>query len=124
MFALTAYGSTDSVAVYHRPEKVIVMVNEYGQAPRLNTVLTAFAQKERLIFETADFSMKCAKGRQGIGCNLRLLPFGDGKIGAKDAAWQGATDAQDFAVEFEGSRGHYLQLSAESGILSFHSRRP
>ena len=125
LFSLASFAGSDSVAVFHRPEKVVVLLNEYGEKGRLHSMMDAWGAGKELFWQTEEFYLNCARASAGVTCTLRLLPLGSARIEAKDSYWEGnGPIAADFAVSFESSRGHGLEFSARSGRVFFHARRP
>lgn len=73
-------SSWDSVAVFHRPEKVIVLVHEDGVADlqnnRLRRFMSLFGQESSLVieFKEGDLRIQCAKDDFRARCSFRILP--------------------------------------------------
>lgn len=124
LFSLASFAASDSVAVFHRPEKVVVLLNEYGSHGRLHQMMDAWGASKELFWETEEFYVNCGRAKAGITCTLRLLPAGNARIETKESFWEGSGPAADFAVSFESSRGHGLEFSSRGGRISFHARRP
>lgn len=124
LFSLVSFAASDSVAVFHRPDKVVVLLNEYRQQGRLSAMMNAWGAEKELFWQTEEFYVNCARAKAGITCTLRLLPTGNARIEDKDSFWEGSGPSEDFAISFESSRGHGLEFSSVGGRLSFHARRP
>jgi hypothetical protein len=124
LFSLVSFAAADSVAVFHRPEKVVVLLNEYRQQGRLHSLMQAWGEEKELFWQAEELYVSCARAKAGITCTLRLLPAGNARIEAKDSFWEGNGPAKDFAVSFESSRGHGLEFSSQGGRIFFHARRP
>lgn len=124
LFSLAAFAASDSVAVFHRPEKVVVLLNEYGPQGRLHSMMDAWGAGKELFWQAEEFYVNCARAKSGVTCTLRLLPTGNARIEAKDSFWEGKGASADFSITFESSRGHGLEFSSQGGRLSFHARRP
>lgn len=124
IFSLASFAASDSVAVFHRPEKVVVLLNEYGSEGRLHSMMNAWGAEEELFWQAEGFYVNCARAKAGVTCTLRILPTGPARIDAKESFWEGNGPSADFALFFESSRGHELEFSSQGGRLSFHARRP
>lgn len=76
VFSSNLAHAWDAVAVFHKPEKVIVQINEPYPAARLEAVLTATGSTDSWSFLSEDESFKaqCDRGTLGITCIFRLVP--------------------------------------------------
>lgn len=124
LFSLVSFAAADSVAVFHRPEKVVVLLNEYGDQGRLHSMMDAWGAGQELFWKTEELYVNCARTKSGVTCTLRLLPVGSARIEGKDSFWEGSGPSGDFSFAFESSRGHRLDFSSVGGRISFHARRP
>lgn len=125
LLSVLSFAAADSVAVFHRPEKVVVLLNEHGAKGRLHAMMDAWGADKELFWQTEEFYVNCARGKNGVTCTLRLLPVGQARIEEKESFWQGVgPNTGDFSVSFESSRGHGLEFGSKGGRLSFHARRP
>lgn len=124
LFSVLTFAASDSVAVFHRPEKVVVLLNEYSHEGRLHSMMSAWGAKDQLFWQTEEFYVNCGRAKAGITCTLRLLPVGNARIEEKESFWEGNGPVGDFAFSFESSRGQQFDFSVKAGRISFHTRRP
>lgn len=129
-----AFAAWDSVAVFHRPEKNIVLINERGTTNlRLQNWLALFGEAGCLEFlsTAGDVKISCANVSEGSGCTFRFLPgtetnrFGargvDSKIAYTDLQGFGfdAAKAEGFDVSFLNSNGDRFRIWADGAFVNF-----
>lgn len=74
-FVQTAQAGQDSVGVFYRPEKVVILINEAQGAPRLQGLMEALGAQDTLVYQSADESLRIQCGRQpnAATCTFRVL---------------------------------------------------
>lgn len=117
----TSFAAQDSVAVFYRPEKVIVLLNEKQGAPRLQKFMDAIGAEGSFVYESTDKALRinCARNDFESTCTFRILSESNmGKIGVKRAeAFVPATDIHvqsDYEMTFESSMGDRFHLKLNS----------
>jgi hypothetical protein len=68
-------ASYDSVAVFHRSEKVVVLINEQDQG-RLQAWMNHVGDEEDMLIEAPDKSIRlnCGRNREAATCTFTFLP--------------------------------------------------
>lgn len=126
--AASSHAAADSVAVFHRPDKVVVQVNEAGAVSRLQTMLDAFGADKELLWKSPEggLYLNCGRNERAATCIFRFTPSKQVGIRAKEALFVLPTGspAQDFHVIFEGSRGDRFRFVSQAGQIVAHARRP
>jgi hypothetical protein len=130
LFAPLSFSASDSVAVFHRPEKVAILVNERGHNGRIQQFMNAWGAKDELFWQSSDesFRLNCGRSETGATCNFRLLPSPSVEIRAKEslgkAQWtgEGAVPA-DVHFSFESSRENYFEFTSHIGELTIFTRK-
>lgn len=131
--ALPASAAWDSVAVFHRPEKVIVLINERGSLgqSRLQNWMDLFSTESStaasLQFLSNDEGIKFTCGRQvdAASCTFRFLPSKNVVISDRhveavlnktELAQAGLPlkEVTDFDISFLNSNGDQFRLWIES----------
>ncbi|WPU67192.1 hypothetical protein [Peredibacter starrii] len=76
VFAVSAIASSDSVAFFYNPEKVVVLINERSQTGRLNNFMNHFGNNDVLNTTSIDqkINISCARGQLGIACTFKFFP--------------------------------------------------
>ncbi len=127
-----AQASLDSVGVFHRPERVVVLINEDSRSSRLKEMMQVLSLPERTELLSADGSIKidCGRNNQTASCTFRFLPSQIVSIGEKNV--QAKIDLQDlnissqgsFSIEFESSmQDRFVMQVSESTAHFFASKR-
>lgn len=122
MSAATAFGASDSVAVFQRPEKIVVQINESGSNSRLQKFMNAWGAGEQLFWQTAseDVRINCGRGDYGTTCMFRLIPSEIVRVEDTVASAElplTEVNAGDIEVGFESSRGQKFALTIADRIL-------
>jgi hypothetical protein len=132
IFAVSA--NWDSVAVFHRPEKVIVLMNEEGaqESSRLQNFMELFNKAVRVHYESGPDGIKIACDRAGdkATCIFRFTPgeraeIEDRSVRAylplKDLESFGFNlkNASSFEMKFLNSNGDQFHLWVEGDLLMF-----
>ncbi|WP_374035152.1 hypothetical protein ACES2I_04960 [Bdellovibrio bacteriovorus] len=102
-----AQAAADSVAVFHRAEKVGVLLNERGAYGRIQQFMDAVGAEARYRWLSADESVKieCAREDVRATCTIRFLPSEIVKIQGRSVKAFVATKEfpQSFEMAFESS---------------------
>ncbi|WP_347357242.1 hypothetical protein [Bdellovibrio sp.] len=102
-----AFAAADSVAVFHRAEKVGVLLNERAAYGRIHQFMDAVGADSRFRWLTADESVKieCAREDVRATCTLRFLPSEIVAIKGRSVKALVATSdfPQPFEMTFESS---------------------
>lgn len=129
LLATQSHAAADSVAVFHRPEKVAILVNERGRNGRIQQFFNAWGIERELFWENEDqsFRINCGRSEAGATCNFRLLPSAQVQIHAKESLGQaqftGANTPTDVHFSFESSRGNYFEFRSVNGLLTIYTRK-
>lgn len=134
----TALASLDSVGVFHRPEKVVVLVSERGANTRLMNWMNAWSSERSFEILSEDESIRIQCGTNELlttTCTFRLLPSrfvsiekgSSGKTADFDISLQNINReplVHEFSMSFESSENHRFQISIENGILKALASKP
>lgn len=116
----------DAVAVFYKPEKVIVQINESYPAARLEALLTATGSTDSWSFLSDDQSFKaeCDRGTLGITCIFRFLPSDTVTVDDKKA--QGFIQValiDSIELAFLNSNGDNVQITGDNVGLIFKAAK-
>ena len=135
----------DSVAVFYRPEKTVVQINERGDdGSRLKQFMNLFENENidnsgsttDIVFESKDKNMRidCGRNKEAATCMMRFLPserilLQDKTVMAVfalndlDLPYFSESRARDFRISFKNSNGDQFAISYEAGYLRFDGRK-
>lgn len=125
LFLSPLYASQDSVGVFYKPEKVIVLIEEKKVAPRLNGFMNALSADNEFRYESYDKNLRIACGRNSekAVCTFTVLPGALGKIShRKVEAFIPAIEfnfKNDYEMSFESSMQDRFYLKINSEGLEF-----
>lgn len=130
LFCLNTLAATDHVGVFHRMDKVIILINEPTGGP-LDHIISKLGLlgENKWLSEDGSFKMSCGKDPGRIGCTIRLLPSDDISIGERDAVMQislnqiGVSYSESFEIAFESSRKDKFIFSLSNGILRIYATK-
>ena len=125
LFNLPAFGGFDSVGIFHRPEKVIVLINEIGEGERLQTMMNYFEVGETMSMVSTDnsISILCKRRINTASCTFIFLPGKNTFIGTRTLEASvcldelGATIIDDFDMSFESSLKDKFIMNVTNGIF-------
>lgn len=129
----SAFAQSDSVAVFHRPEKVIIQINEgYEGTRRLIDLLENLKQEKQFSTSSADENIKisCARGSEEVAsCIFKFLPGKNVIITNKKV--EATINLSDLKLEsvnnleiyFESSMKDKFQLKITDGVLSISASK-
>lgn len=120
-------ASSDSVGVFHRPERVVVLVNEGARSTRLSQMMQTLGLPDRTQLISSDSSVKieCGRNDQAASCTFRFLPsksvvigekFVEAKVFLADLKIEALND---FVIEFESAMQDRFVMQVSSGIVHF-----
>ena len=126
ILSTSTFAASDSIGVFHRPEKVLVLINERGSNARLQEMMNAFGIGDTLQAITADETVKisCAREESLASCTFRFLPGKDVTISGKTVQAKALmTDlkletSESFEMYFESSMADKFLLKVENGLLT------
>lgn len=129
--SVSAIASADSVGVFHRPEKVVVLINERGVDGRLHQFMNQMGAGSQLQVLSLDESLKIECGRQtdAVSCTFRFFPSEAIEIGQRfvkaEFAASDLTQALPTAFEmtFESSREDLFVLKSDGASLSLFAKK-
>ena len=125
-------AANDSVAIFYRPEKVVVVINERGEAARLQSFMNFVDAGLSLQKETSDGSIKiaCKRTIEVSSCTFSFIAGEKVTIGERFVRAQlllsdfSLESAEDFSLSFESSMGDQFTLSALSGkTIQFFAKK-
>lgn len=124
------WAAADSVAVFHRPEKVIVLINERGESGRLHDMMNSMNVDSTLVTQTRDDSIKiqCSRIVDAVSCTFRFFPATGIQI--KDKTLKARTllsnlnlESENFEMLFESSREDKFVLKIIDGNINFYAAK-
>ncbi len=124
MCASIVHAAADSVAVFHRPEKVVVLINENGTESRLQQFMNALSADHRVFWVTRDESIKidCARNTDKVSCTFRFTPS-DSVIIEEKRVWAETEAAElsknEFQMSFESSQEDRFHLTMTPEGIQF-----
>ncbi len=127
MSSLQAVASSDSVAVMLRPEKTVVLINEF-KTSRVHAWMDLMGVGSELHLLNQDQSIKVDCGRQEktASCTFRFLPshavkFDTGLVEAVMPLENAAPG--DLEISFESSRGDRFVIVQSEGQIYFRGSK-
>ena len=129
--SFAAAPSRDSVAVFHRLEKVVVLVNEAGRNSRMQKLMEVLGGANDILLLNSDQSIKmdCGRSETAVSCTFRFLPSAATQFGARslDATASlselQASATQDIEMVFESSRQDRFVISIVGPVIHFHAEK-
>lgn len=112
----------DSVAVFHRPKKVIVLINEKGRTSRLQQLMDLIGTGTEAYVRNSSESVRfvCKRNAQAASCTFRFLPDEENIIEPKKVQTTRSLEEMGltglngrFAIEFLNSNGDFFMLKIE-----------
>lgn len=139
LFSMEALAAWDSVAVFHRQEKVIVLINEDGQkglpTSRLQNFIDLFKDTDsiRFLSESTGIRISCGRDLEVSSCTFRFTPGSNTLI--EERAVSAHLSLNEFSnlrmdIEFEGfevsflnSNGDRFRLWVDDQVMYFAGRK-
>lgn len=133
----SSYGK-DSVGVFHRPDKVIILVTERGLTSRLaqfmnlwNPSLNITQNPEAIIWQSPDqeLTIRCFKNYDEHSCTFKLLPTSTfveihvAQATLVDYPLSGLGTVQDFEMEFKSSRDDHFRLVSTKDKITLEATK-
>lgn len=118
-----AQNPRDSIGVFHRPEQVIVLANEYAPARRINAFMNALGTNELIITSNRDSSFKlhCYRTAEAASCKFVLRPSDSVQIAVKRVSAVTSElqidSESEFEMSFASSNGDRLKVTLNHGRL-------
>lgn len=129
-FSVLCSAASDSVGVFHRPDKVIILISDNMNGRLFNFLVAAnFVVGTPWETQNSDFRISCGMNPFKVGCTLVLKPSERVMIGERDVNFQ--TSLSDFgsksqdvlSVDFESSMQDKLALSLDEGVMSLYATK-
>lgn len=130
--SLTSHAALDHVGVFHRMDKVIILINEPigGQLDRMLKALNGFGEENRKwISADGTFKISCGRGDTIMGCTIRFLPSENTIIGERDVTHEislnelGTASSGNIEIYFESSRKDKFILSLQNNVLKIYATK-
>ncbi len=125
LLSTNASASRDSVAIFHRPNKVVILLNEKNGAPRLHALMKSLGADQNFVYESYDRNLriKCARNEEESTCTFAVETGGLGTIGNKrvDALIPAIelNIQNDYSMHFESSMQDKFRVIINSDGLEF-----
>lgn len=128
LLSVTALASLDSVGVFHRPDKVVVLVTDNNPSGRIQEFMTALGTDELFIWKNSDqsISIRCGRSSREASCTFRFFPSESVQIENKSVnAFISAEElaSADFSIDFESSMGDRFILKNTAQGLNFEASK-
>lgn len=131
MTASSAFAAADSVGVFYRPEKVVVLINEDYRTSRLAEMMDALGLGEKALLLSSDESIKidCGRNAQAASCTFRFLPSAIVNVGHKNvevlvtAEELKLPQAPAFEMVFESSMADRFVMQVAHGKVYFFANK-
>lgn len=130
LISSTAMAASDSVAVFHRPEKVVILINERGETGRLHDVMSCFYVEDSFVTQNVDESIKiqCKRMTDAVSCSFRFFPATGIQIQDKTLKAQSSLknldlESDNFEMSFESSREDRFSLKVLDGNIIFFAAK-
>jgi len=129
-FLLPAFAVNDSVAVFLRPEKSVILINERGADSRLQNLFSALNADTDLLWESEDKSIRlnCGRNETAATCTIRLLPSQRVSIEARrvlaSAELRGIQNPKNAELTWESSRFNRFTVKIFNGRIELIGQKP
>lgn len=128
-----AQAAQDHVGVFHRMEKVIVLINEPAGG-RLDQMLEALNHrtndyKIKWLSSDGTFKLSCGRGDNITGCTIRFLPTSNIAIGPRDVTLEidlhdlGIFSSENFEMYFESAQQDKFTMSIQNNVLRIYATK-
>jgi hypothetical protein len=126
----SAFASSDSIAVFHRPEKIVILINEVGESGRLHDLMNAFGKENSFVAQSAEDSIKIQCGRvpDAASCTFRFFPgagiqITEKSVKARTLLANLGLESENFEMFFESSREDKFVLKVIDGNINFFASK-
>ncbi len=126
----SVFASADSVAVFHTPEKIVVLINESGETGRLHDMMNAFGKEKSFTLQTPDDTIKiqCARITDAASCTFRFFPGAgiqifEKSLKARTLLTNLNLESENFEMIFESSREDKFVLKIIDGNINFFASK-
>lgn len=132
LISVSAWANRDSVGVFYRPEKTVVLATEnLYRTQRLPAMMRALGAENRLLLVSKDNSIKidCGASLEAASCTFRFFPSDVVEIGVKNVEALiafvdlGVVDAEDFEMSFESSMADRFILKIKDGHVYLYAHK-
>lgn len=132
LLSSSTFAASDSVAVFHRPEKVAVLVNERGEYSRLQSLMTNLAgtdDKIHVINDSDTVVITCGRNTEAASCTFSFLQGKDVLIESRKMSASarlselGLAGSEDFETSFESSMQDKFSITVKDGFIFFNSSK-
>ncbi|MBC7713761.1 MAG: hypothetical protein H7177_10510 [Rhizobacter sp.] len=131
IFSTQAMATSDSVAVFHRPEKVTVLINERGESSRLQDMMSNFNADKYIHTITADqkVMITCGRNIEAASCTFTFYQSPEVVIAERSMTAQASLadlemeSTQNFEINFESSMNDKFSLEVKDGNIFFKSSK-
>ena len=133
LMSFSAFAQQDSVAVFYRPERVVILINErFEQGNRLNDFLDQIGAGESFDVITTDktINISCYRGTMGSSCTFKFMPGNGIVIQDRSVTVKTTlntlklTDVPPFKMHFRGSMNDKFDLviTEDGGVQIFGAK--
>lgn len=125
-------AASDSVGVFYRPEKVIVLVNERGEEADLQNLIRRLGEGKdtfQAISQDKTIKVVCGKSTEAASCTFSFFPGENVSIGNRAVEAHttlkdlGISLVDDISVGYESSMGDKFTLEVENGNIHFYGNK-
>jgi|GEM_PF-2667568 hypothetical protein len=129
LFSVQTFAAADSVAVFHRAEKVVVLINDQGANSRLQQFMNALGADSKVQVESNESGIRvqCSRAADTASCTFAFFPSENVRIAPKnlDASTTlvdlglKAISAEGFETSFESSREDRFTVKFNEHFIFF-----
>lgn len=132
LVSVSAWAQRDSVGVFYRPEKTVVLVTEnFHRSQRLLAMMQTLGAENRLLLISSDNSLKidCGANLEVASCTFRFFPSEAVEIGNKNVEALinltdlGVAQAADYEMIFESSMADRFILKIEKAQIYLYAHK-
>lgn len=124
LLSLSAFAESDSVGIFHRNDKVVILLNEKGESARLQNFLNSLNVEYGFDFVSADKDVRitCGRNIDAATCTFSFFPSPNVIIGYKtlEAAIELKNSELNAAEEFSMYFESYMADKVFIKILDGH----
>ena len=125
--SIQAMAAADSVAIFHKPQKVVVLITELGEGERLQTMMNYFELGQTMMVTNAEGSIKltCGRKQHSASCTFSFIPGPNSTIENR-TLWAsatlselGLTSLDDIEITFKSSNLDKFTLNVSGDHVTF-----
>lgn len=125
IFSTSVFAQADSVGIFHRNDKVVILLNEKGESARLQNFLNSLEVKYGFDFvsEEKDVKIVCARNIEAATCTFTFFPSHNVIIGhrtleaAIDLTNSDLNVSEEFSMYFESSMADKVFIKIVDGNM-------